>query len=178
MLQFLPSLLNTLGIISPSWIDLPAALAHLQQLGHDTSAILNLHDLKQFVLDNQLDEDQFTPFMGESRLYFVASRYLLPASLVLLTLSIDLKEVLGLGPKALIMFFTATIGVVLGGPLVLHPDTLVITPLGPLDVDGTAGATLALPPLAALIGATVYAQGGTTGPVDLGTTWLPLTVLP
>ncbi|MFT7480029.1 MAG: putative membrane protein, partial [Gammaproteobacteria bacterium] len=119
MCYFLPSLLNTLGIISPSWIDLPAALAHLQQLGHDTSAVLNLHDLKQFVLEQQLDEDQFAPFMGESRLYFVASRYLLPASLVLLTLSIDLKQVLGLGPKALIMFFTATVGVVLGGPLAI-----------------------------------------------------------
>ena len=43
-----------------------------------------------------------------SQLYFVASRYLLPASLVLLTLSIDLKEVFKLGPKALIMFLTGT----------------------------------------------------------------------
>jgi len=52
-----------------------------------------------------------------SRLYFVASRYLLPASLVLLTISIDLREVVKLGPKALIMFFTGTVGVVLGGPI-------------------------------------------------------------
>lgn len=55
----------------------------------------------------------------ESNLYFVASRYFLPASLVLLTLSIDLKEVFKLGPKALIMFFTGTVGVVLGGPLAI-----------------------------------------------------------
>lgn len=54
-----------------------------------------------------------------SNLYFVASRYFLPASLVLLTLSIDLKEVFKLGPKALIMFGTATVGVVLGGPLAI-----------------------------------------------------------
>ncbi len=53
----------------------------------------------------------------ESRLYFVASRYLLPASLILLTLSIDIPAVLNLGSKALIMFFTATLGVVLGGPI-------------------------------------------------------------
>lgn len=52
-----------------------------------------------------------------SQLYYVASRYLLPASLVLLTLSIDLREVVRLGPKALVMFFAGTIGVVLGGPL-------------------------------------------------------------
>ncbi len=53
----------------------------------------------------------------ESKLYFVASRYLLPASLVLLTLSIDLREILKLGPKAIVMFLTGTIGVILGGPL-------------------------------------------------------------
>ena len=57
---------------------------------------------------------------GESsNLYFVASRYLLPASLVLLCLSIDLKGIWNLGPKALIMFFTATFGIVIGGPLAL-----------------------------------------------------------
>ena len=39
----------------------------------------------------------------KSKLYHVASRYLLPASLVLLTLSIDLREIFKLGPKAIIM---------------------------------------------------------------------------
>ncbi len=56
---------------------------------------------------------------SDSNLYFVASRYLLPCSLVLLTLSVDLKEILKLGPKALIMFFTGTIGILLGGPFSL-----------------------------------------------------------
>jgi uncharacterized membrane protein len=56
---------------------------------------------------------------GTSRLYFVASRYLLPACLVLLTISVDLKEIVKLGPKALIMFFTATVGIVLGGPFAI-----------------------------------------------------------
>ena len=55
----------------------------------------------------------------ESELYFVASRYLLPTSLVLLTLSIDLQAIRRLGPKALIMFATGTVGIVLGGPLAL-----------------------------------------------------------
>lgn len=54
-----------------------------------------------------------------SNLYFVASRYLLPASLVLLCLSIDLKGIWNLGPKALIMFFAATFGIIIGGPLAL-----------------------------------------------------------
>ena len=52
-----------------------------------------------------------------SNLYFVASRYLLPASLVLLTLSTDFKGILNLGPKAIIMFLAGTVGIVLGGPL-------------------------------------------------------------
>jgi uncharacterized membrane protein len=54
-----------------------------------------------------------------SRLYHVSSRYLLPASLVLLTLSIDLKEIAKLGSKAIIMFLTGTFGVVIGGPLAI-----------------------------------------------------------
>lgn len=68
---------------------------------------------------------------GESsNLYFVASRYLLPASLVLLCLSIDLKGIYNLGPKAIIMFFAATIGIIIGGPSALwlvgkfHPEVL------------------------------------------------------
>lgn len=54
-----------------------------------------------------------------SKLYFVSSRYLLPATLVLLTLAIDFKAVLRLGPKALALFLTGTIGVVIGGPIAL-----------------------------------------------------------
>ncbi len=54
-----------------------------------------------------------------SQLYYVASRYLLPASLILLCLGIDLKGVLNLGPKALIMFFAATLGIIIGGPIAL-----------------------------------------------------------
>ena len=49
----------------------------------------------------------------------MASRYLLPASLVLLTLSIDLKAVVKLGWKAIAMFLTGTIGIVIGGPLAM-----------------------------------------------------------
>ena len=53
----------------------------------------------------------------DSNLYFVASRYLLPASLVLLTISVDLPAIKRLGSKAVIMFFTGTIGIIIGGPL-------------------------------------------------------------
>ena len=55
----------------------------------------------------------------ETQTYHIASRYLLPASLVLMTLSIDLKAIYNLGYKALIMFFTGTIGIIIGGPLAI-----------------------------------------------------------
>jgi uncharacterized membrane protein len=58
-------------------------------------------------------------------LYYVASRYFLPASLVLLTISVDLKEILKLGPKALIMFLTGTVGVIFGGPIAIYLTSLV-----------------------------------------------------
>lgn len=55
----------------------------------------------------------------QSNLYFVASRYLLPASLILLCISIDFQGIKNLGPKALIMFGAATLGIVIGGPIAL-----------------------------------------------------------
>ena len=54
-----------------------------------------------------------------SQLYFVTSRYMLPACLVLLTLSTDFKEIIKLGSKAVIMFLTGTVGIVIGGPLAI-----------------------------------------------------------
>jgi uncharacterized membrane protein len=52
-----------------------------------------------------------------SSLYFISTRYLLPAILVLLTLATDLPATMRLGPKAIAMFLTGSIGVVIGGPL-------------------------------------------------------------
>ncbi|MDN3639143.1 DUF819 family protein [Simiduia curdlanivorans] len=63
----------------------------------------------------------------DSQLYYVATRYLLPASLVLLTLSIDFKGIISLGPKALILFLTGTVGIIIGGPLAL----LLVTAIAP-----------------------------------------------
>ena len=68
----------------------------------------------------------------KSNLYYVASRYLLPAALVLMTLSIDLKAVFGLGWKALAMFFTGTIGIIIGGPIAI----LLISMISPETVGG------------------------------------------
>ena len=62
-----------------------------------------------------------------SNLYFVSSRYLLPTSLVLLTLSVDFPEIKKLGSKAIIMFCTGTIGIIIGGPL----SVLIVSKLSP-----------------------------------------------
>lgn len=69
---------------------------------------------------------------GESQLYYVASRFLLPAALVLMTLSIDLKAVFNLGSKALIMFFTGTVGIIIGGPIAI----LLVSAISPEIVGG------------------------------------------
>jgi uncharacterized membrane protein len=68
-----------------------------------------------------------------SSLYFMASRYLLPAALVLMTLSIDLKAVFNLGPKALIMFLTGSVGIIVGGPIAL----LIFMFISPESFDAT-----------------------------------------
>jgi uncharacterized membrane protein len=67
-----------------------------------------------------------------SQLYYVSSRFLLPAALVLMTLSIDLKAIFNLGSKALIMFFTGTVGIIIGGPLAI----LLISIFSPETVGG------------------------------------------
>ncbi len=68
----------------------------------------------------------------KSQLYYVASRFLLPAALVLMTLSIDLKAIFNLGSKALIMFFTGTVGIIIGGPIAI----LLISIFSPETVGG------------------------------------------
>ncbi len=69
---------------------------------------------------------------AESNLWTIAKNYFLPAALVLMTLSIDLKAVIGLGPKALIMFGTAVVGIILGGPIAI----LIMSLFSPETVGG------------------------------------------
>lgn len=67
-----------------------------------------------------------------SETYNIAKNYLLPAALVLMTLSLDLKSVFNLGPKALILFFTGTVGIVIGGPIAI----LLVSIFSPETVGG------------------------------------------
>ncbi|QIL20137.1 DUF819 family protein [Thermomonas sp. HDW16] len=65
-----------------------------------------------------------------SGLYPMARDYLLPASLVLFCVSMDVGAVLRLGPKALVMFLAGTVGVMVGALVafeamkVIHPETV------------------------------------------------------
>ena len=65
-----------------------------------------------------------------SKLYPMARDYLLPSSLALFCIAIDMGAILKLGPKALIMFLTGTVGVMLGAIVsflalgVIHPETV------------------------------------------------------
>src|SRR5690606_21047543 len=65
-----------------------------------------------------------------SGLYPMARDYLLPSSLVLLCVAIDMGAVLRLGPKAVIMFLVGTAGVMLGAIVsllamgVIHPEAV------------------------------------------------------
>ena len=65
-----------------------------------------------------------------SRLYPVARDYLLPSALVLLCIAIDFGAIVRLGPKAIIMFLTGTVGIMLGAIVsfevmrVIHPETV------------------------------------------------------
>jgi len=77
----------------------------------------------------------------------VAKYYLLPACLVLLTLSIDIKAIAGLGSKAVIMFLTGTVGVIIGGPIAL----LIVSAVWP-ELIGVSGPDAVWRGMAALAG--------------------------
>lgn len=53
----------------------------------------------------------------ESPTYAFIKKWLLPCSLVLLTLSVDLPAIMKLGRNSIILFFTGTLSIMIGGPL-------------------------------------------------------------
>ncbi len=135
---FFPALLHwPLGLISSEWFD-NSLLDYVAGIGLEIPKGASFAEIKTFLETSGVDHDTIASYERSSQLYFVASRYLLPASLVLLCLSIDFKGIINLGPKALIMFFTATLGIVIGGPIALMlisyiaPD--VVSGAGPDDI--------------------------------------------
>jgi uncharacterized membrane protein len=105
MCYLIPAVLSSLNIIAPEWYEADAA--------------------GNLVLDAENN-----PVKKSLSIYRIASRMLLPAALILLTISIDMKALFGLGNKALIMFLTGTVGIILGGPVavfivsLISPETL------------------------------------------------------
>jgi len=97
-----------------------------------------------------------------SNLYFMSSRYLLPAALVLMTLSIDLKAVFNLGWRALAMFFAGTVGIVIGGPIAI----LLISMVSPETVGG-AGPDAVWRGLATLAGSWIGGGANQTAMLEI-----------
>ena len=124
---FLPAFLYwPLGLIAPEWFD-SSLLAYLEKLGHIPPDGLSFNGMSEWMKEVGIAKSEYKGFARKSQLYYMASRYLLPASLLLLCLSIDMKGIIRLGPKAGIMFLTGTLGVVAGGPIAL----LVISYVAP-----------------------------------------------
>lgn len=124
---FIPALLNwPLGLIAPHWYE-AGILDVAREYGVVIDAGMSFDKITELLNAAGVPKTEYKALQGHSQLYFVASRYLLPASLILLCLGIDLKAVLNLGPKALIMFFAATTGIILGGPIAV----LVVSYLAP-----------------------------------------------
>lgn len=131
---FIPALLHyPLGWIAPHWFTPDVMdLINLKELGLSLSELngMSHESIVRFFEQNDVVKEEYEKYIHHSQLYFMASRYLLPASLVLLCLSIDIKGIINLGPKAIIMFFAATIGIVIGGPIAL----LIVAQLGIVDI--------------------------------------------
>lgn len=128
---FIPALLNwPLGIISPHWYT-DGLTDLLAQNNLTLPKGLSYDGITNFLDDNNVPAADYKAVQGHSQLYYVASRFLLPASLVFFCLGIDFAGIKRLGPKAMIMFLTATLGIIIGGPIAL----LVISYIAP-DVIG------------------------------------------
>ena len=131
---FLPALLHyPLGLIAAHWYE-DGLIEHLAQLGYSLpNEGMSFSEIQQWIKDNGIKDTK--QFEGHSQLYYVASRYLLPASLILLCLSIDLKGIYNLGWRAIVMFFAATLGIIIGGPIALFavlnffPDIISAEPV-------------------------------------------------
>ncbi len=131
---FIPAILNwPLGLIAPHWYE-SGIMDLAAQYGLTLNSSMSFDSITEALNNAGVPAAEYKSLQGHSQLYFVSSRYLLPASLILLCLGIDLKGVLNLGPKALIMFFAATFGIIFGGPIAvlvvsqLAPSIIPVTP--------------------------------------------------
>jgi uncharacterized membrane protein len=89
-----------------------SGLPRLQPLFRVTPAVIYAYFLP--ALSTSLG---ITP--GSSAAYDWMVRYLLPVSLLLLMVTVDLRAVLRLGGKALVMMLAGSLGIIIGGPIAL-----------------------------------------------------------
>ena len=130
---FIPALLNwPLGIIGYDWYEY-GVIDALAGQGVTLPEGLSFGEINRYIAAQGLDPADYAGYTGHSALYFMASRYLLPASLILLCLNIDIPGIINLGYRAIVMFLAATLGIVLGGPIAL----LIVTKFFPglIDLD-------------------------------------------
>ncbi len=130
---FIPALLNwPLNLIAYDWYE-TGVIDALAQQGVSLPAGLSFGEINRFIEESGLSPADFSGYTGHSELYYMASRYLLPASLILLCLNIDIPGIINLGYRAIVMFLAATLGIVLGGPIAL----LIVTNFFPglIDID-------------------------------------------
>lgn len=132
---FVPALLHwPLGLIAYDWYPMDV----LQKMAADGATIydnFSFGEVNKALEGAGLNPDDYKKMKGHSQLYFMASRYLLPASLILLCLNIDIKGILNLGWRAIAMFLAATFSIVLGGPIALLIITYLFPDLIGLDPD-------------------------------------------
>ena len=129
---FIPAILHyPLGLIAAHWYPNGSLTDLLNQYNLVLPDGLSFEAINGFLDENGVPAKEYKGLQKHSSLYYVASRYMLPASLILLCLGIDIQGLKNLGPKSLIMFFAATLGIVLGGPIAL----LIILNIAPNIVD-------------------------------------------
>lgn len=132
---FLPALLHwPLNLIAYDWFE-PGIYDFATQNGVTLPKNASVAEIEKLLGQAGIESSEYGSFKNGSRLYYVASRYLLPASLIWLCLAIDLKAIARLGSKAIIMFLTATVGIVLGGPVALFILTAFFPDLVGFDSD-------------------------------------------
>lgn len=118
---FVPALLNwPLGLIGNEWYDTKAVIEFLNsQYGLAIKPDISFKEIQEIAHLNNIDVSLMDQFREKSRLNFIAANYLLPACLIILTLNVDFRGIIGLGPKAIIMFLVGTSGIIIGAPLTL-----------------------------------------------------------
>ena len=128
---FVPALLHwPLGLIAYDWYTPELA----GEIGLNALDGMSYGEINQYMESQGLEIGDYSGYKGHSQLYFMASRYLLPASLILLCINIDVRGILNLGYRAILMFLAATFSIVIGGPIALliianlFPDLIGLDP--------------------------------------------------